>query len=87
MRLSTLGGVLALPEIFGFLDIFRTILIAFGYFWSVGAYYYDEIRVRGLTTSGANYSDSRLIGFPKWPTLDLCPSSFLFGFISNWISN
>ena len=28
---------------------------------------------------------SFLIGFPKWPILDLCPSSFLIGFISNWI--
>ena len=28
---------------------------------------------------------SFLIGYPKWPILDLCPSSFLIGFISNWI--
>ena len=38
------------------------------------------------TAEGSEGTDfSFLIHFPKWPILDLCPSSFLIGFISNGI--
>ena len=40
--------------------IFRQILMIFQYFWTLGANYYAEIRLQGLTISGANYSEPPL---------------------------
>ena len=60
MHLSASGGIWTRPEISRFLVIFRQILMIFGYFWTLGANYYAEIRVQGLTISGANYSEPPL---------------------------
>ena len=72
-RLSTLGGVLTLLEILGFLFFFRKILRFFGCFLTWGVNYYAEIRVQELTISGAYYSEPPLRAFENG-----CQETFSF---------
>ena len=55
MHFGASGSVSTLPEIFGFFRFFRTILVIFGRFWLMGAYFYCRFPCRGLTFIGANY--------------------------------
>ena len=61
MHFGALGCVWTLLEIFGFGIFGGMILAKFGCFLTLGANYYAEMRIQGLTISGANYSEAALI--------------------------
>ena len=54
-----------LPEIFGFVVFFQTILQVFGCFLISGANSYAEVRVEGLNISRANYSEAA-VSHHRW---------------------
>lgn len=53
MQLDTFGCAWMLSEILGFFVLLRTLRLIFGCFFILGAYCYAEMRVQGLTISGA----------------------------------